>query len=67
MVQKIREIETSIGTGIKSPASTEFNTMIRFKKSIYLKKNVKKGQTIKEDMIALKGPAYGILPKFTDK
>lgn len=66
MILKIRDIESSLGTGIKSPATSEFRTMVRFKKSIYLIKDVKKGNVIKESMLALKGPAYGILPKYMD-
>ena len=66
MVLKIRNIEASLGSGIKSPSSSEFRTMVRFKKSIYTSKNIKKGQTINKSMLSLKGPAYGILPKFMD-
>ena len=66
MILKIRDIESSLGTGIKSPATSEFRTMVRFKKSIYLIKDVKKGNVITESMLALKGPAYGILPKYMD-
>tara|TARA_Y100000768_G_scaffold387957_1_gene381178 strand:- start:201 stop:2579 length:2379 start_codon:yes stop_codon:yes gene_type:complete len=66
MVLKIKNIEVSLGSGIKSPSSSEFRTMVRFKKSLYTSKKIKKGQIINEDMLSLKGPAYGILPKFMD-
>ena len=32
----------------------------------FLIKDVKKGNVITESMLALKGPAYGILPKYMD-
>ncbi len=66
MVLKIKNIEASLGSGIKSPSASEFRTMVRFKKSLYTSKKIKKGQTINKDMLSLKGPAYGILPKFMD-
>lgn len=66
MTTKIRNIEESIGTGIKQPSTSEFRTMVRFKKTLYSKKKIKKGEEINIDHLSLKGPAYGILPKFID-
>ena len=66
MVIKIRQIESSIGTGIKQPSTSEFRTMVRFKKTIYSKIKIKKNEIITSKHLTLKGPAYGILPKFTD-
>ena len=39
--------------------------MVRFKNR-FIRRKIKKGQTINKDMLSLKGPAYGILPKFMD-
>lgn len=66
MVKKFRDIENSLGNGIKQQNPSEFNTMVRFKKTIYAKQNIKKGQIIKPKHLTLKGPAYGILPKFLE-
>ncbi len=66
MVTKIRNVELSLGTGIKQPNTSEFRTMVRFKKTLYSRKNISKGEKITPKHLTLKGPAYGILPKFTD-
>lgn len=66
MVEKIRIIEESLGDGIKQASSNEFNTMLRFRKTLYTKKAIKAGEKITEDKIIIKGPAFGIYPKYLD-
>jgi N-acetylneuraminate synthase len=54
------------GNGIKRPAESEKNSRLNTRKSIVLLKNLKKGETIKRDSIAVKRPGYGIQPKFIE-
>lgn len=66
MVKNIRTIEASLGDGIKRVLPGEFNTIMRFRKTIYASRRIKKGRHISAEDITLKGPAYGIYPKFTE-
>lgn len=61
MVNSIRNIELAIsGSGLKEPSSSELKNIKIARKSIYLKRNYKKGERINEkDMIALR-PQNGI-------
>lgn len=64
MVLRIRLIEESLGDGIKQAAPDEMSTIIRFRKTMYSNKDIKKGSKITQDDIIYKGPAYGIYAKF---
>jgi len=64
MVLRIRLIEESLGDGIKQAAPDEMSTIIRFRKTMYSNKDIKKGSKIIADDIIYKGPAYGIYAKF---
>lgn len=63
MVSSIRNIELAVsGSGQKEPSESEFKNILTARKSIHLKKGLKKGDKIKEeDMIALR-PGDGISP-----
>lgn len=64
MVFKIRLIEESLGDGIKQASSDEMSTIIRFRKTMYSNRNIKKGEIITSKNIIYKGPAYGIYAKY---
>jgi sialic acid synthase SpsE len=66
MVSQIRIIESSLGDGIKQQLPSEFSAMLRFKKSIYACRRIKKGQKVSSGDIVLKGPAFGISPRFME-
>jgi len=66
MVERIRLIEEAMGDGIKQPASNEITTLVRFRKTMYSNKKIRKGDVISRDKITYKGPAYGIYAKFED-
>jgi N-acetylneuraminate synthase/N,N'-diacetyllegionaminate synthase len=63
MVSGIRNIELAIsGSGIKEPSKSEKKNISIARKSLHVKKDLKKGHIISsEDLIALR-PAYGISP-----
>ena len=64
MVLKIRLIEESLGDGIKQASPDEISTIIRFRKTMYSSREIKKGKKICEEDIIYKGPAYGIYAKY---
>jgi len=66
MVLKIRLIEESLGDGIKQAASNEMTTIVRFRKTMYSNRDIKKGEAITSKDIIYKGPAYGIYAKYED-
>lgn len=63
MVRCIRNIETSLGDGIKRPAASEFANKRLVRKSIVTVTDISKGQCILPEHVAIKRPGYGIPPK----
>ena len=67
MVRCIREIEAAQGSGIKEKSELEGEEMyIKARRSIHAKVDIKKGTTIKRDLLTVKRPGYGVKPKFMD-
>jgi sialic acid synthase SpsE/UDP-galactopyranose mutase len=66
MIKSIRLIECSLGDGIKQPAANEIASVIRFRKTMYSNKYIRKGEIIRADHIMYTGPAYGLYAKFED-
>lgn len=52
------------GSGEKFILESEVETINKFKKCLYAKKDIKKGDVLTEDAITIKGPAGGIFPKY---
>lgn len=62
MVKSIRNIEISLGDGVKKVTSSEKKNIIHVRRSIHLNKNKYKGENLKlEDLIMLR-PGDGISP-----
>jgi N,N'-diacetyllegionaminate synthase len=59
-------IPTIKGSPEKLIVGSERETINRFKKGLYAAVNIKKGQKITKDMLAIKGPGGAILPKYLD-
>lgn len=66
MIKAIRNIETSMGDGIKKPNKSEFEVMTVARKSLVAIRNLKAGDTINESDIAIKRPGNGIKPDLLD-
>ncbi len=65
MVNKIRDIEIGMGDGIKNgPRHEEMEFYRNARRSVIAKRNIKKGQVIKDEDLIVKRPNYGIHPKF---
>lgn len=64
LVGLVGMIPQALGTGEKAILESEIGTIDKFKKGIYAKRDIKRGEVISLDKIAIKGPAGGILPKY---
>jgi N-acetylneuraminate synthase len=67
MVEQIREVEKALGSYDKKPTEREKKIMKLVRKSIVAKKDIKKGTTIKKDMLIIKRPGTGLKPNEIDK
>ena len=59
-------IFTAMGSGIKKPSTIENLSVNLQRKSIFIKKDIKKGTKISLENITVKGPGHGLLPKYID-
>ena len=55
-----------LGDGVKNIQPNEYDTLNTQRKSIYAKCDIKEGDIITNDMIKIKGPGGGLLPKYID-
>jgi N-acetylneuraminate synthase len=62
MVQAIRQVEVSIGSGIKIPAPSEVKNIPIARKSLVAANAVCQGETFTEDNLTAKRPGTGISP-----
>jgi N,N'-diacetyllegionaminate synthase len=62
MVAAIRNIESALGNGIKSPSNSEQKNIAIARKSIVAKREIKIGDTFSEDNITIKRPGTGMSP-----
>ncbi len=67
MVEAIRNIEKSLGSGIKEASSSEKPNMEVVRKSIVAAREIKKGEVFTEDNLTVKRPANGISPMRWDE
>ena len=62
MVDSIRNIEKSLGSGIKQVSNSERKNIVIARKSIIAAKDIKKGEFFTEDNLTVKRPGNGISP-----
>ena len=55
-----------LGTGEKVVQPSEFFVINTQRKSIYAKKNIKKGEKLNKNNLTIKGPSGGLLPKYME-
>ena len=67
MVKAIRNIEVSLGHGIKKPSHSELKNIKVARKSITAIRPIKKGAIFSEENLGVKRPGTGISPMFWDK
>ena len=66
MVKAIRNVELSIGSGIKKPSPSEKENMAIARRSIVAARNIRKGEVFTEDNLTTKRPGTGISPMMWD-
>lgn len=62
MISSIRNIEIAMGDGQKKPSPSEIKNILIARKSIFAKKNIKKGDQFSEQNLTTKRPGTGISP-----
>jgi N-acetylneuraminate synthase/N,N'-diacetyllegionaminate synthase len=63
MIQAIRTAEAALGDGVKRPAASELDTAHIARKSVVSQVDIPAGTTITAQMVAIKRPGTGILPR----
>ena len=66
MVRSIRNIEKSMGDGIKRPAPCEVRNRDLLRRSLVFTKKLGKGAKISSRDITIKRPGFGLEPKYKD-
>ena len=66
LVSLAKKIPLILGDGIKRIQPNEYDTLNMQRKSLYAARNIKKGAVITSDMIVIKGPGDGLLPRYLE-
>jgi N,N'-diacetyllegionaminate synthase len=66
MVRAVRNVEASLGSGIKDVADAERSNIAVARKSIVAARAIKKGEILTEENITVKRPGNGISPMLWD-
>ena len=66
LVKNVRDIERSMGDGVKKPHPLESENYEKGRRSIIAAQTIPKGTKITREMLIIKRPSYGIKPKFLD-
>jgi len=64
LISGIREIEKSLGTGVKTPSESEIEMKKSFRRSIVADIDIKVGDLITPEMLSIKRPGTGLSPKY---
>ena len=67
MVMAIRNVESALGNGIKTPAEVELKNIAVARKSIVARVPIRKGELFTEDNLSVKRPGTGLSPMLWDK
>lgn len=62
MVKAVRNIEAALGTGEKKPSPSEQKNLAVARKSIVARRNIRQGELLTEENLAVKRPGTGISP-----
>jgi N-acetylneuraminate synthase/N,N'-diacetyllegionaminate synthase len=66
LVEKIRSVETALGSARKEPTEIERENATGMRRSIVACRDIRRGETITEDNITFKRPASGLSPSLYD-
>jgi len=62
MIQSIRQVETALGTGRKTPTDSEIKNRPVARKSLVARRPIAKGEIFTSEMLAAKRPGTGVSP-----
>ena len=65
-VREVREVESSLGNGVKGPSGNELKAAIRFRKSMYASRDLRAGECLTSDDIVYLAPCFGLLAEHED-
>lgn len=66
LIDEIKVVEIAKGDGIKIPQKSEISIRSIARRSITAKEDIKKGEEITDNVLSIKRPSDGILPKYYD-
>tara|TARA_Y100001934_G_C12386137_1_gene795868 strand:- start:10780 stop:13176 length:2397 start_codon:yes stop_codon:yes gene_type:complete len=66
LVSIAKAVPAILGDGIKRIKPNEYNTLNMQRKSLYAACHIKKGDVISDEMVCVKGPGGGLLPRYMD-
>ena len=66
LVQQSRDTFVALGTGIKNISASEYRTIQKLRRSIFASTNIPIGTIITKNMLVIKSPGIGIMPKYLD-
>ena len=67
MIDRIRNIEMSLGDGVKKIRPSEEEMRLKARRSLVAARNIRKGEILTSEMIGIKKPYTGIAPKYFDE
>ncbi len=63
LVQKIRAVESALGSGVKEPCATELANAVNMRRSLVARRDIAIGEQLSEADLTCKRPATGISPQ----
>ena len=66
LVKIAHKIPAILGSGMKQIQPNEYDTINTQRKSLFAACDIEEGQIITEEMVAIKGPGGGLLPRYLD-
>ena len=66
LVEQSEATFSALGTGVKSISASEYRTIQKLRRSIFARTRIPVGTTITKEMLTIKSPGIGILPKYLD-
>ena len=66
LVEQAHTTFLALGNGIKSISSSEYRTVQRLRRTVFARVQIPAGVTIEREMLVIKSPGIGILPKYID-
>ena len=66
MIQQAQATFSALGNGIKAISASEYRTVQSLRRTVFARIAIATGTTITRDMLVIKSPGIGILPRYID-